>query len=62
MTKAQYTAIGESLSAVHNSIMQKEMGDDGWDLRGELLALKEVVAELAMVVYQSNYVKPEDVR
>jgi hypothetical protein len=62
MTKAQYAEIGESLSNVQNAIMQKEIGDDGWDLRDELLALKEVVADLAMIVYQSKYVKPEDVR
>jgi hypothetical protein len=52
MHKTQYAMLNESLGAVHNSIMRKEMGDDGWDLRDELLALKEVVSELAMLVYQ----------
>ena len=54
MTKAQYTEICESLSTVHNAIMRKEMSDDGWDLRDELLALKEAVADLAMIVYQTH--------
>jgi hypothetical protein len=55
MKHEQYAAINESLGSVHSAIMKKEMGDDGWDLRDELLALTEVVSDLAMAVYQSHY-------
>lgn len=55
MKHEQYAAINESLGAVHSAIMRKEMADIGWDLRDELLALKEVVSDLAMAIYQSHY-------
>jgi hypothetical protein len=39
--------INQRLDDIRNAIMSKEIGDDGWDLRDELLELLEIVAALA---------------
>lgn len=56
MTTAQYSDIVQALGNVRANVMNKEMTDDGWDLRDELLALQQALALLARVVYEA---KPE---
>jgi hypothetical protein len=62
MTNAQYSDLVQAAGNIRATIMQKEMGDEGWDLRDEVLALQELVSQLATAVYQNHYVAHEPVR
>jgi hypothetical protein len=62
MTNSQYSDLVQAAGNIRAAIMQKEMGDDGWDLRDEMLALQELVSQLATVVYQSHYIAYENVQ
>lgn len=50
MNEKEYSSIVASLEDVRDSLMRKEIGDDGWDLRDELLELRSIVATLVYVL------------
>jgi predicted RNA-binding protein with EMAP domain len=62
MKNAQYSDLVQAAGDIRAAIMTKEMGDEGWDLRDEVLALQELVSQLATVVYQSHYIAHENVQ
>lgn len=43
MTTKQLLAMSTRLDCLRDGIMSKEMGDEGWDLRDEVLLLAEIV-------------------
>lgn len=62
MTNAQYSDLVQAAGKIRSAVLNKEMGDDGWDLRDELLALQELVSQLATAIHQNHYIAYEPVR
>lgn len=54
MTDKQHAEIIRALADVRAALMTKEMTDDGWDLRDEMLALTEAVSNLAVAVHSGK--------
>jgi hypothetical protein len=44
---SRFDDVADRLQRIHHEIMAKEMSDDGWDLRDELLELTRAVQDLA---------------
>lgn len=54
MNEKQHAEIVEALDDLRDSIMRKELGDDGWDLRDELLVMQQIISALVHALTPST--------